>query len=156
MTKEFTHDFHILLQWIPSNHSYMLTLVAPALFSFCLNGLPLIALVEQLLLPAWGSSNMTFTNDTDDNPAKVKLKSQDWVDNGTRDNLFRRIYGSSEDEKLNYHNLSIMYLYVSRNNHTNYTFHMWLKHKWYGWKQINLNELSVYLWLLWVTEIRYE
>ena len=102
----------------------MLTLVALALFSFfCLNGLPLIAIVEQLLLPAWGSSNMTFTNETDDNPAEVKLKSQDWVDNGTRDNLFRWIYGSSEDEKLNYHNLSNIYLYVCRNNHTNYIFH---------------------------------
>ena len=76
-----------------------------------------------LLLPAWRSSNMTFTNETDDNPAEAKLKSQDWVDNGTRDNLFRWIYGSSEDEKLNYHNLPIIYLYVCRNNHTNYIFH---------------------------------
>ena len=88
MTKEFTHDFHIVLQWIPSNHCYMLTLVAPALFSFCLNGLSLIAMVEQLLLPIWGFSNMTFTNETDANPAKVKLKSQDWVDNCTRDKSF--------------------------------------------------------------------
>ena len=66
---------------------------------------------------------MTFTNETDDNPAEVKLKSQDWVDNGTRDNLFRWIYGSSEDEKLNYHNLHIIDLYVCRNNHTNYIFY---------------------------------
>ena len=123
MTREFTHDFHIVLQWIPSDHSYMLTLVALALFSFCLNGLPLIAMVEQLLLSAWGSSNMTFTNKTDDNPAEVKLKSQDWVGNGTRDNLFRWIYGSSEDEKLNYHNLPIIDLYVRHNNDTNYIFH---------------------------------
>ena len=28
MTREFTHDFHIVLQWIPSDYSYMLTLVA--------------------------------------------------------------------------------------------------------------------------------
>ena len=60
---------------------------------------------------------MTLTNETDDNPAEVKLKSQDWVDN-----LFRWIYGSSEDEKLN-HNLPIIDLYVCHNNHTNYIFH---------------------------------
>ena len=142
MTNEFTHNFHIVLQWIPSNHSYMLTLVAPALFSFSLNGLPLIAMVEQLLLPAWGSSNMTFTNETDDNPAEVKLRSQDSVDNGTRDNLFRWIYGSSEDERLNYHNLPIIYLCVCRNNHTNYIFH----HSICGWDTNGTDE-SKLIWM---------
>ena len=141
MTKDFTHDFHIVLQWIPSNHSYMLTLVAPALFSFCLSGLRLIAMVEQLLLPTWGSSNMTFTNQTDANPAKLKLKSQDCIDNGTRDNIFRWIYGSSEDEKLNYHNLPIIYLYVCCNNHTNYIFH----HSLCGWDTNGTDESKIIL-----------
>ena len=54
---------------------------------------------------------------------QIEKPWHDCVDNGTRDNLSRWVYGSSEDEKLNYHNLSIIYLYVCRNNHTNNIFH---------------------------------
>ena len=158
MTREFKHDFLIVLQWIPSDHSYMLTLVALALFSFCLNGLPRIAMVEQLLLPAWGLSNMRFTTETDDNPAEVKLKSQDWVDNGTRDNLSRWIYGSSEDEKLNItiYPLSIC-MYVVIIIQIIYSILPYvIETQMVRMKANQFECLSVYLLSLWITQITYE
>ena len=158
MTREFTQDFHIVLQWIPSDHSYMLTMVALALFSFCLNGLPLIAMVEQLLLPAWGSSNMTFTNETDDNPAEVKLKSQDWVDNGTLHNLLDgyMVLPKMKNWIITIYPLSICMCVVIIIQIIYSIILYVIETQMVRMKTNQFECISVYLLSSWITEIRYE